>query len=47
MTKERWRGNNAQDRLAVLGLIITFLLRYTPFLTCRVLFARVLVSSQF
>jgi hypothetical protein len=34
-----------QHGLAFLALIITFLLRYTPFWSSRLLFAGVLVSS--
>jgi hypothetical protein len=38
MTNVRVRRNSAWDSLAVLALIITFLLRYAPFLASRLLF---------
>jgi hypothetical protein len=38
MTKVRLRHHTALDGFAVLGLVITFLLRYAPFLTSHLLF---------
>jgi hypothetical protein len=38
VTNEQWRRNSAPDRLALLALVITFLLRYGPFLASRLLF---------
>ena len=42
MINERSLRNSALDRFAVLALVITFLLRYSPFLASRLLFAPVL-----
>jgi hypothetical protein len=42
MTNEQPRRNSALDSFAVIALVITFLLRYAPFLTSRLLFAPVL-----
>jgi len=38
MTNVRVRHNSALESFALLALVITFLLRYTPFLASRLLF---------
>src|SRR6266568_5176524 len=42
MTNERSNQNRTLERFAVLALVVTFLLRYAPFLASRLLFAPLL-----